>query len=92
MTERSRGLPSPPQVIELLDGDFARAGYEIEDVGIDAATQPPGSPWSPTVTPPRISTPSPSCRAPRRNGWTACDRHRRRVTSWKSPHRAWIVR
>jgi ribosome maturation factor RimP len=28
-------------VIELLDGEFARAGYEIEDVVIDARTQPP---------------------------------------------------
>jgi ribosome maturation factor RimP len=28
-------------VIELLDDDFARAGYEIEDVVIDAAARPP---------------------------------------------------
>jgi ribosome maturation factor RimP len=28
-------------VIELLDGEFVRAGYEIEDVVIDARTQPP---------------------------------------------------
>jgi ribosome maturation factor RimP len=28
-------------VIELLDGEFARAGYEIEDVLIDAAARPP---------------------------------------------------
>ena len=28
-------------MIELLDGEFARAGYEIEDVVIDAATRPP---------------------------------------------------
>ncbi len=41
MTERSAGLPSQKQVIELLDGEFARAGYEIEDVLIDAATRPP---------------------------------------------------
>ncbi len=41
MTERSAGLPSQKQVIELLDGEFARAGYEIEDVVIDAATRPP---------------------------------------------------
>lgn len=40
MTERSAGLPSQKQVIELLDGEFARAGYEIEDVVIDAATRP----------------------------------------------------
>ncbi len=41
MTERSRGLPSPPEVIELLDGDFTRAGYEIDDVSIDTAVRPP---------------------------------------------------
>ncbi len=41
MTERSAGLPSQTQVIELLDGEFARAGYEIEDVVIDAAARPP---------------------------------------------------
>jgi len=41
VTERSPGLPSQKQVIELLDGEFARAGYEIEDVVINAATRPP---------------------------------------------------
>ena len=41
MTERSAGLPSQKQVIELLDGEFARAGYEIENVVIDAAARPP---------------------------------------------------
>jgi ribosome maturation factor RimP len=41
VTERSAGLPSQTQVIELLDGEFARAGYEIEDVVIDAAARPP---------------------------------------------------
>ena len=41
MTERSAGLPSQKQVIELLDGEFARAGYEIEDVIIDTAVRPP---------------------------------------------------
>jgi ribosome maturation factor RimP len=35
------GLPSQTQVIELLDADFARAGYEIEDVVIDTRTRPP---------------------------------------------------
>jgi ribosome maturation factor RimP len=35
------GLPSQTQVIELLDGEFARAGYEIEDVVIDARAHPP---------------------------------------------------
>ena len=41
MTERSAGLPSQKQVIELLGGEFARAGYEIEDVVIDTAARPP---------------------------------------------------
>ncbi|BBZ75272.1 ribosome maturation factor RimP [Mycolicibacterium anyangense] len=40
MTGRSTGLPSPQQVIELLDDEFARAGYEIEDVTINARTRP----------------------------------------------------
>lgn len=41
MTQRPAGLPAPEQVIELLDGEFARAGYEIEDVVVDARTDPP---------------------------------------------------
>ncbi|KUI42716.1 ribosome maturation factor RimP [Mycobacterium sp. IS-1590] len=41
MTERSAGLPSQKEVIELLDGEFARAGYEIEDVIVDPAARPP---------------------------------------------------
>jgi ribosome maturation factor RimP len=41
VTERSAGLPSQRQVIELLDGEFARAGYDIEDVVIDTAARPP---------------------------------------------------
>jgi ribosome maturation factor RimP len=35
------GLPSQTQVIELLGGEFARAGYEIEDVVIDGRASPP---------------------------------------------------
>lgn len=35
------GLPSATQVIELLGGEFARAGYEIEDVVIDTRMRPP---------------------------------------------------
>jgi ribosome maturation factor RimP len=35
------GLPSQTQVIELLAGEFARAGYEVEDVVIDARARPP---------------------------------------------------
>lgn len=38
---RSAELPSQKQVIELLDGEFTRAGYEIDDVVIDAAARPP---------------------------------------------------
>jgi ribosome maturation factor RimP len=34
-------LPSPQQVIELLDDEFGRAGYEVEDVTIDASSHPP---------------------------------------------------
>jgi ribosome maturation factor RimP len=41
VTERSAGLPSQNQVKELLDGEFARAGYDIEDVVIDGAARPP---------------------------------------------------
>ncbi|WP_240630936.1 ribosome maturation factor RimP [Mycolicibacterium sp. GF69] len=41
MTERSAGLPSQKEVIELLDGEFARAGYEIEDVVVDPVARPP---------------------------------------------------
>lgn len=35
------GLPSQTQVIELLGEEFARAGYEIEDVVIDTRSRPP---------------------------------------------------
>ena len=35
------GLPSQEQVIELLDDEFARAGYEIENVVVDAKARPP---------------------------------------------------
>ena len=41
MAERYAGLPSQRQVIDLLAGEFARAGYDIEDVVIDAAARPP---------------------------------------------------
>ena len=33
-------LPSQAQVIELLDAEFARAGYEIEDVIVDTRPRP----------------------------------------------------
>jgi ribosome maturation factor RimP len=36
----SLGLPSPEQVTELLADEFTRAGYEIDDVVIDAGTRP----------------------------------------------------
>jgi len=35
------GLPSQTQVTELLAGEFARAGYEIEEVVIDSRARPP---------------------------------------------------
>ena len=35
------GLPTQTQVIELLGEEFARAGYEIEDVLIDPRARPP---------------------------------------------------
>ncbi len=41
MAERSSGLPSQRQVIELLEDEFARAGFDIEAVRIDAHAQPP---------------------------------------------------
>ncbi|MHA0286708.1 ribosome maturation factor RimP [Mycobacterium sp. C3-094] len=41
MAERYAGLPSQRQVIDLLAEEFARAGYDIEDVVIDAAARPP---------------------------------------------------
>ena len=44
MTQRSAfsgGLPAPSQVIELLSGEFARAGYEVEDVGVVETVRPP---------------------------------------------------
>ncbi|MCV7251343.1 ribosome maturation factor RimP [Mycolicibacterium fluoranthenivorans] len=34
-------LPTQKQVLELLDGEFARAGYEIEDVVVNSSTRPP---------------------------------------------------
>ncbi len=37
---RSLRLPSPQQVIELLEGEFGRAGYEVEDVVIDSSVRP----------------------------------------------------
>jgi ribosome maturation factor RimP len=35
------GLPSQTQVIELLGGEFAHAGYDIEEVVIDTRARPP---------------------------------------------------
>lgn len=37
----SSGLPTQEQVIDVLNGEFARAGYDIEDVVINGATRPP---------------------------------------------------
>lgn len=41
MTERSHELPSPAEVVEFLGEDFARAGFEIEDVRVDITARPP---------------------------------------------------
>jgi ribosome maturation factor RimP len=38
---RSTRLPSQQQVIELLSDEFARAGYDIEDVVVKDTTKPP---------------------------------------------------
>jgi ribosome maturation factor RimP len=38
---RSAGLPSQQQVAELLAVEFARAGYEIEDVTVAVDAKPP---------------------------------------------------
>jgi ribosome maturation factor RimP len=35
------GLPSQEQIIELLDNEFARAGYDIETVVVDSKARPP---------------------------------------------------
>lgn len=40
MTQRPAGLPSPEQVIELLQDEFERVGYEVDDVVVDARTRP----------------------------------------------------
>ncbi len=40
MTQRPAGLPSAEQVTELLAGEFVRAGYEIDDVVVDAGIRP----------------------------------------------------
>jgi ribosome maturation factor RimP len=38
---RSARLPSQQQVIEILGGEFARVGYEIEDVLVEETAKPP---------------------------------------------------
>lgn len=38
---RSTRLPSPQQVTELLAGDFAAAGFDVEDVVIEDSARPP---------------------------------------------------
>lgn len=39
VTQRSAGLPSPQEVTELLADEFARAGFEVDAVAIDARTR-----------------------------------------------------
>ena len=41
MTQLPTGLPSPERVTEILDGEFTRAGYEIEAVTVDTRSRPP---------------------------------------------------
>ncbi len=38
---RSARLPTPSEVTALLEGEFARGGYEIEDVAVEATSRPP---------------------------------------------------
>jgi ribosome maturation factor RimP len=38
---RSAHLPSPSQVTELLEAEFAKRGYDVEDVSIEAGSRPP---------------------------------------------------
>lgn len=40
MTQEPTGLPSPERVVELLEEEFARAGYEIEGVTVDTRSRP----------------------------------------------------
>jgi ribosome maturation factor RimP len=37
---RSARLPSQQQVMELLEGEFTRAGFELADVVVEASTRP----------------------------------------------------
>jgi ribosome maturation factor RimP len=37
---RSARLPSQQQLMQLLEGEFTRAGFELEDVVVDAAARP----------------------------------------------------
>lgn len=37
---RSAHLPSPSQVAELLEAEFARRGYDVEDVAVEAGSRP----------------------------------------------------
>ena len=38
---RSARLPSPQQVTELLEAEFARAGYDVDDVVVESSARPP---------------------------------------------------
>lgn len=91
MTERSTGLPSPEQVIELLDGEFARAGYEVDHVTIDTRARPARITVVADGDIPLTWTPSPNCRVRRPRCWTAWT-PARPPTSWRSPRRAWTGR
>ena len=88
----SARLPSQQQVIELLEGEFARAGYEIEDVVVDAAARPPRI----TVVADGDEAPGPGLdRGAVAVGVRTAGRARRRSgrrTSSRSPRQAWSAR
>jgi hypothetical protein len=83
---RSVRLPSPQQVVELLSGEFARAGYEVEDVTVDGTSQPPRVIVIADGDEASISRPSRRCRARPPNCWTnSTTRPKKPPTCWKSP-------
>ena len=78
-------------MIELLDGEFARAGYEIDRRSVDAAARPPRI----TVVADGDDPPDLDAIAavvPLRVGTLDTLADIADVTFWKSPHRASTVR
>ena len=90
MTQRtpssSTGLPSAEQVTELLADEFARAGYEIDDVVVDAGTRPARISVVADGDTPLTWTPSPICPGWPPSCWTPWT-PARRPTCWKSAPR-----